>query len=83
MGLVFKETKEEIDRRANTYDCSGYCYGKMDCPKGTGQGICPLIDTCPETRAREWWATIISAIICAGFWIFIIVMFIMFIESSK
>lgn len=46
-----KKSKEE---KAQLYDCDGQCYWNT--------GMCPCVETCPETRAKEGWATIAAII---------------------
>ena len=45
------KTKKE---KARLYDCDGQCYWNT--------GMCPCVETCPETRAKEGWATIAAII---------------------
>lgn len=46
-----KKSKEE---KAQLYDCDGQCYWNT--------GMCPCVETCPETRAKEGWATIAAIV---------------------
>ena len=46
-----KKSKEE---KAQLYDCDGQCYWNT--------GMCPCVETCPETRTKEGWATIAAII---------------------
>lgn len=43
------------EKRAKKHGCDGICY--------THTSMCPLAETCPETRTKEGLATI-AAIIC-------------------
>lgn len=45
---------EERDRKREQYGCNGQCYWST--------GMCPCVDTCPETRSKEGLATIAACI---------------------
>ena len=47
-----KKSKKEKEK---LYGCDGQCYWST--------GMCPCVDTCPETRTKEGLATI-AAVIC-------------------
>ena len=47
-----RKTKEE---KVKLYNCDGQCYWST--------GMCPCVETCPETRTKEGLATI-AAVIC-------------------
>lgn len=51
-----KETElEAIQRRQKTYGCDGQCYSGIQC--------CNAIDTCDETRHKEFLATILVLVL--------------------
>lgn len=57
-----KRCKDDVKRRQELYGCDGNCYGYPD-----NNRMCPLVETCPETRTKEFLATlfvIATAIIC-------------------
>lgn len=45
-----KKEKLKIEERAKKYKCDGICYWTA--------GMRPLVETCPETRDKEWRATL-------------------------
>lgn len=45
-----KKEKLKIKERAKKYKCNGICYWST--------GMCPLVEKCPETRDKEWRASI-------------------------
>lgn len=42
-------TQEE---KSQKYGCDGVCY--------SNSSMCPRVDTCPETREKEFWASILA-----------------------
>lgn len=46
-----REAKEH-QRRAEQHGCDGYCY--------TAKSMCPAVEVCPETRQREFIATLMA-----------------------
>lgn len=47
-------TEEELER-AKKHDCDGICY--------CNQSMCSAVDTCEETRTKEFLATILAPLI--------------------
>lgn len=49
-------SEEKRKERARKHNCAGICYGK--------RSICPLIETCDETRVKEFiikmWGNILT-----------------------
>lgn len=62
---IKNRTQEELER-AKKYDCNGICYG---C-----RFMCPRAETCPETKDREFMASMVAMITVVGFPILIIIM---------
>ena len=56
---------KDVRRRAKSYDCDGLCYSRHK--------TCNRIDYCPETRSREFTATVIAVILLVSFYLAIIV----------
>ena len=50
-----KTCYDEQQIRANKYDCEGICYASTF--------MCPRVETCPETRSKEFKSTILAVII--------------------
>ena len=42
-------------KRIKRYNCDGNCY--------MNKSICPRIEYCPETRVREFWATVVAVLV--------------------
>ena len=67
MGKTKKYTDEEkLEQRRQTYGCDGYCYGcntHLDKNDSRRMDMCSCVDTCPETRTKEFIATIIATIL--------------------
>lgn len=59
-------TKEAIAERARKYNCDGMCYGcRLDHPEDPkSHGMCPAVETCPETCTQEFIATVVATIVC-------------------
>ena len=57
-------TKKELDL-ADEYNCDGLCYG---C-----RFMCPRAETCPETRLKEFTATIFAWVIVLGIPLLVII----------
>ena len=57
---------KDREERAKKHGCNGICY--------TSTSMCPLAETCPETRTKEGLATI-AAIICYIFILLLIPVF--------
>lgn len=45
--------------RSEKYGCDGCCY--------TANSMCPIVEICPETRLKEFWATIAATLIILSF----------------
>ena len=59
----------DIEERKELYGCDGCCYGKnTDLPDGhpDRQGMCPLVDTCPETSMQEGIGCAIAVVLLMG-----------------
>lgn len=52
-----KDPEKELERKQETYNCSGICY--------TTCSMCPWTEECPETQKREGIANIIGMFGCA------------------
>lgn len=50
---INNRTKEEIEK-SKKYNCDGLCY--------TCYHMCPRVDYCPETRQKEFFATVIAGL---------------------
>lgn len=48
-------SNKDIERRKKLYGCDGICYSRTS--------ICPNVDHCPETREKEFLATVVAALI--------------------
>lgn len=71
--MMTKITDDDITRRRETYGCDGYCYGcNTDLEPGDPRrkGMCPRVDTCPETCEGEFWATVGACVTLTG-WILV------------
>lgn len=55
MKKNYDNSKKNVERRKKKYGCDGKCY--------TSLSMCGAADTCPETRKKEWRATVISLVI--------------------
>lgn len=67
------DLQEDLARKREAYGCDGYCYGcNTDLEPGDPRRkeMCPLVDTCPETCAGEFWATAGACIALTG-WILV------------
>lgn len=62
-----KKSKEE---KAKLYGCDGQCYWNT--------GMCPCVETCPETRTKEGLATIAASVVTILFMILVPVMLVAF-----
>lgn len=54
---------DKIKERQAKYHCTGHCYGcNTNLPRGHKSRIemCPGIDVCPETRRKEFYATLFA-----------------------
>ena len=51
---MWKKKHKTEKEKSKLYGCDGQCYW--------GKGMCPCVETCPETRAKEGWATIAAII---------------------
>lgn len=58
--------EEEIKRRCEQYDCDGICYSR--------DKMCNCVDICPETRSKEFAATVAAVILITSFYLAIIVL---------
>lgn len=57
------------EERQKKYDCDGWCY-KND-------SMCPMVETCPETRDKEFRATVIASLLYISSPIIVIVLIIL------
>lgn len=51
---INNKTDEEIEK-SKKYNCDGLCY--------CHHHICPRVDYCPETRNKEFFATVIAGLV--------------------
>lgn len=69
----YSNDKKEIKRRAKEFDCDGICYSR--------DKMCPRVDYCPETRSKEFAATVIAVLFIASFYMLILALFVGFFLS--
>ena len=50
-----KKEKLKLEERAKKYKCNGICYWAT--------GMCPLVETCPETKDKEWRAALYTLLV--------------------
>lgn len=62
----YSNKDEEIKRRCEQYDCDGICYSR--------DKMCNRVDICPETRSKEFAATVAAVILITSFYLAIIIM---------
>ena len=62
--------KKSKEKKAKLYGCDGQCYWNT--------GMCPCVETCPETRTKEGLATIAASIVTIIFMILVPVMLVAF-----
>ena len=60
---------KEVKKRAKSYGCDGICYSK--------DKMCNRVDYCPETRSKEFAATIFAVIFIISIYAAAIVLFIL------
>lgn len=53
-----KNKEKDIKRRQKTYHCNGICYGNTF--------MCPQVETCPETRKKEFFCTVAAVLLLLG-----------------
>lgn len=61
----YSNSDKEIKRRCKQYDCDGICYSR--------DKMCNRVDICPETRSREFAATVAAVILIVSFYLAIII----------
>ena len=64
----YSNNNKEIKRRRKQYNCDGICYSR--------DKMCNRVDICPETRSREFAATIAAVILLVSFYLAIIIMIV-------
>lgn len=57
------------EERKKKYDCDGQCY--------TNNSMCPMVETCPETRDKEFWATVIAGLLYISSPIIVVVLIVL------
>lgn len=72
----YSNEDREIKRRCKLYGCDGMCYSR--------DKMCNRVDICPETRSKEFAATVAAVILIASFYLAIIIMIAsLFIGAGK
>lgn len=62
----YSNEDREIKKRCKLYGCDGMCYSR--------DKMCNRVDICPETRSKEFAATVAAVIILTSFYLAIIIM---------
>ena len=62
----YSNDEKEVKRRCKQYECDGLCYSR--------DKMCNRVDICPETRSREFAATVIAVILITSFYLAAIIL---------
>lgn len=71
----YSNSEEDIKRRCSQYECDGVCYSH--------DKMCNRVDTCPETRCKEFAATVAAVILIASFYLLALVLLLAVFVGGK